>query len=190
MGLRNTTAGWGAVSQTFHWVIVALVATQVALALTAHDLPPGIEKLALLARHKSVGITILLLAIARLAWRAANPVPDLPSALRPYERALARFTHFALYALLFAMPLTGWMMSSARGFPVSWFGLVQLPDLVPADRGLYDVFHETHEVLARVLGAIVLLHIAGALKHHFVLRDAVLRRMLPFQRRGSGDLAS
>jgi cytochrome b561 len=190
MPLRNTTARWGVLSQTFHWLIVALVATQVVLALTADDLPAGMQKLVLLARHKSVGITILLLAIARLAWRAANPVPALPSTLKPYERALAHFTHFALYALLFAMPLTGWMMSSARGFPVSWFGLVQLPDLVPTDRGLYRIFHDTHEVLARVLGVVVLLHIVGALKHHFVLRDDVLRRMLPFQRSGSRDLAS
>jgi cytochrome b561 len=190
MTLRNTTARWGAVAKLFHWVIVALIATQVVLALMADDLPAGMQKLVLLARHKSIGITILLLAIARLAWRAANPVPELPSTLKPYERALARFTHFALYALLFAMPLTGWMMSSARGFPVSWFGLVQLPDLVPTDRGLYRIFHETHEALARVLGVAVLLHIAGALKHHFVLRDDVLRRMLPFRRSESRDLAS
>jgi cytochrome b561 len=190
MPLRNTTLGWGTVSQAFHWTIVALVATQVVLALIADDLPAGMQKLALLARHKSVGITILLLAVARLAWRAANPVPELPSTLKPYERALARCTHFALYALLFAMPLTGWMMSSARGFPVSWFGLVQLPDLVPTDRGLYETFHDTHEMLARVLGVAVLLHVVGALKHHFVLRDGVLRRMLPFNRNGSRDLAS
>jgi cytochrome b561 len=190
MALRNTLARWGAVSQAFHWLIVALVATQVVLALVADDLPNGMQKLVLLARHKSVGITILLLAVLRLAWRAANPVPELPPTLKPYERALARFTHFALYAVLFAMPLTGWMMSSARGFPVSWFGLVQLPDLVPRDRALYDVFHDTHEALARVLGAVVLLHIAGALKHHFVLRDDVLRRMLPFNRPASRDTAS
>jgi cytochrome b561 len=190
MALRNTTAGWGAVSQTLHWLIVVLVITQAVLALLAHDLPAGMQKLVLLARHKSVGITILGLAIARLAWRAANPVPALPSSLRPYERALARFTHFALYALLFAMPLTGWAMSSARGFPVSWFGLAQLPDLVGTNRALYESLHETHEALAKVLGAVALLHIAAALRHHFVLRDDVLRRMLPFHRNGSKDLAS
>ena len=185
MALRNTTARWGTLSQAFHWVIVALLATQVTLALIAKDLPNGMEKLATLARHKSVGITILALAAARLLWRWMNPVPALPATLRPYERRLAHFTHAALYVLLFAMPLTGWTMSSARGFPVSWFNLFQLPDLVGTSRPLYEALHETHELLAYTLGAVVLLHIAGALKHHFVLRDGVLRRMLPFTSSGA-----
>jgi cytochrome b561 len=85
-----------------------------------------------------------------------------------------------LYVLLFAMPLSGWMMSSARGFPVSWFGFIQLPDLVPKSKPLYDAFLTTHEVLAWTLGAVVTLHVAAALKHHFVLKDDTLRRMLPF----------
>jgi cytochrome b561 len=181
MALRNTTERWGALSQIFHWVVVALVITQVILAKIAEGLPLGVEKLATLARHKSVGITILLLAALRLLWRWANPVPLLPETLRPYERRLANFTHAALYALLFAMPISGWAMSSARGFPVSWWGLVQLPDFVPASRSLYDTLHETHETLAYALGLMVLLHVAAALKHHFMLRDDVLRRMLPFR---------
>lgn len=180
MALRNTTARWGALSQTFHWLIVALVIIQVTLGKIAEGLPNGVEKLATLARHKSVGITILMLATLRLLWRWMNPVPALPSTLRPYERGLAHFSHAALYVLLFAMPLSGWAMSSARGFSVSWFGLAQLPDFVPKSRSLYEALHETHETLAYALGALALLHIAGALKHHFVLRDDVLRRMLPF----------
>lgn len=179
MALRNTTERWGGLSQAFHWIIVALVVTQVVLARLAHELPLGMEKLAMLARHKSVGITILGLATLRLAWRWANPVPVLPGTLKPMERRLAHLTHGALYALLFAMPLTGWMMSSARGFSVSWFNLVALPDLVPRSRPLYEALNATHEWLAYALGAVVLLHIAGALKHHFVLKDEVLRRMLP-----------
>jgi cytochrome b561/polyisoprenoid-binding protein YceI len=180
MALRNTTARWGLLSQAFHWIVVVLVITQVTLALSAQALPTGMEKLATLARHKSVGITILGLATLRLLWRWMNPVPALPDTLRPYERRLARGTHFALYLLLFAMPLSGWMMSSARGFPVSWFSVIQLPDLVGPSRPLYETLHGVHEFLAYSLGAAVLLHIAGALKHHFVLRDGILRRMLPF----------
>ena len=80
---------------------------------------------------------------------------------------------------MFAQPLSGWMMSSARGFPVSWFGYFQLPDLVPKSKPLYDALMATHHTLAWVLVAVVVLHVAGALKHHFVLRDDVLRRMLP-----------
>jgi cytochrome b561 len=180
MALRNTPHRWGVVAQLLHWTIVVLIIVQFTLAELADDLPAGLKKLTLLARHKSVGITILMLAALRLAWRWTNPTPQLPDTLKPHERALARFTHFMLYALLFAQPLSGWMMSSARGFPVSWFGYFQLPDLVPKSKPLYDALITTHHTLAWVLVAVVVLHVAGALKHHFVLRDNVLRRMLPF----------
>jgi cytochrome b561 len=182
MTLRNTTQRWGALAQTFHWVIVVLLVIQVTLAEMADDLPAGMHKLSLLARHKSVGITILALVILRLAWRAVNEHPPLPGNLKPYERALARLTHLALYVLLFALPLTGWTMSSARGFPVSWFGFFTLPDLVPKSRPLYDALVLTHQTLAWFLFAVVTLHVAAALKHHFVHKDDVLRRMLPFTR--------
>jgi cytochrome b561 len=179
MAMRNTTQRWGAVSQLLHWLIVALLIVQVTLAEMADELPVGMKKLTLLARHKSFGITILGLALLRLAWRLYNPTPLLPGTLKPYERALARLTHVGLYVLLFAMPLSGWMMSSARGFPVSWFGLFRLPDLVPKNRALYEALLTTHGTLAVVLAAVVALHVAGALKHHFIHKDDVLRRMLP-----------
>jgi cytochrome b561 len=180
MAIQNTTRRWGSVSQLLHWTIVVLIIVQVTLALMADDLPNGMRKLTLLARHKSFGITILGLAILRLVWRRFNDTPALPDTLKPYERVLAQLTHGALYVLLFAMPLSGWMMSSARGFPVSWFGFIQLPDLVPKSKPLYDAFLTTHEVLACTLGAVVTLHVAAAIKHHFVLKDDTLRRMLPF----------
>jgi cytochrome b561/polyisoprenoid-binding protein YceI len=182
MVIRNTRQRWGSLSQLLHWLIVALIALQAALGLTGIMLPLGVEKLAVLARHKSVGITILALAVLRLLWRWLNPTPPLPSNLKSYERFLAHFTHAALYVLLFAMPLTGWIMSSARGFPVSWFDLFQLPDLVPKSRTLYEAMMTTHAALAIALALTVALHIAGALKHHFVLKDDTLRRMLPFGR--------
>ncbi|HYM41316.1 MAG TPA: cytochrome b [Steroidobacteraceae bacterium] len=182
MTLRNTTRRWGAIAQLFHWLIVALIIVQVTLAEMADDLPNGVRKLTLLARHKSFGITILMLVILRLAWRSLNPHPPLPDNLKPYERRLASLTHGALYTLLFAIPLSGWTMSSARGFPVSWFGFLQLPDLVPRSRPLYEALVTTHVTLVCILLAIVALHIAGALKHHFVHKDDVLRRMLPFTR--------
>ncbi len=180
MAVRNSHRRWGSVAQLLHWLIVALIVVQVTLALIADELPLGMKKLAMLARHKSFGITILGLAVIRLLWRWANRTPALPNDLKPYERVLAHFTHAALYVLLFAMPLSGWMMSSARGFPVSWFGLIQLPDLVPKSTPLYAALLRTHDMLALALGAVVFLHIAAALKHHFVLKDDVLRRMLPF----------
>jgi cytochrome b561 len=182
MTIRNTTVRWGSLAQLLHWVIVALIITQFVLANLEGDLPLGMAKLAMLARHKSVGITILALAIIRLIWRWTNPTPELPNTLRPYERVLAKFTHFMLYALLIAMPITGWIMSSARKFPVSWFSLIQLPDLVAPSRPLYEAMHETHEILAWTLVGVAVLHAAAAIKHHFILKDDVLRRMLPFTR--------
>ncbi len=182
MPIRNTRERWGSLSQFLHWLIVALIAVQAALGLTGMLLPPDMEKLAVLARHKSIGITILGLATVRLLWRWLNPTPPLPSNLEPYERLLARVTHAALYVLLFAMPLTGWMMSSARGFPVSWFNLLQLPDLVPKSRMLYGTMVTAHAALAIALAVTLALHVAGALRHHFVLKDDTLRRMLPFRR--------
>jgi cytochrome b561 len=183
MGLRNTTTHWGWVAQLLHWTIVILVITQFVLGTIADDLPLGMHKLAVLARHKSVGITIFMLVVLRLVWRWSNPTPALPSTLKPYERHLARITHAALYVLLLVMPITGWIMSSARAFPVSWFGFFQLPDLVAPNKTLYDAMLTTHGTLAWILAGVATLHLLAALKHHFVLKDDVLRRMLPFARR-------
>mgnify|MGYP001221677242 FL=1 len=182
MPIRNTLERWGSVAKFFHWAIVVLVVTQFVLAFIAEDLPLGMQKLAVLARHKSVGITILALATLRLLWRAANRNPQLPAAMAGWERLGARAAHALLYALLFAVPLAGWIMSSAKNFPVSWFGLFQLPDLVAPSEATFDIAKEAHEVLAFTLGGVATLHLLAALKHHFVNRDTVLRRMLPFAR--------
>ncbi|MGD9599176.1 MAG: YceI family protein [Steroidobacteraceae bacterium] len=182
MPIRNTLERWGSIAQFFHWVIVLLVIGQFVLAFMADSLPVGMQKLALLARHKSFGITILALATLRLMWRAANRTPPMPPTMAPWERLGARAAHALLYGLLFAVPLAGWTMSSAKNFPVSWFGLFQLPDLVAPNESTYDVLHEVHEILAFTLGGVAILHLLAALKHHFIDRDAVLRRMLPFVR--------
>jgi cytochrome b561 len=179
MTLRNTPRRWGAIAQLLHWLIVLFIVAQFTLATLFEQLPAGAKKLTLLSRHKSIGITILILAVVRLAWRWSNPTPTLPDTLKPYERTLARLTHALLYVLLFAVPLSGWLMSSARGFPVSWFGFLQLPDLVPKNKALYEALLTTHGILAWTLGVVATVHLVAALKHHFVLKDDVLRRMLP-----------
>jgi cytochrome b561 len=183
MQFRNTVTRWGAVSQTFHWVIVVLIIVQFVLARIEHHLPLGLEKFAVLARHKSIGITILALATLRLLWRWMNPVPPLPDTLKPYERVLSHVSHFGLYFFLFAMPITGWMLSSASNFPVSYWGWFTLPNLMTPNKATADVMHEVHETLFKILVAFAVLHIAAALKHHLVLKDDVLRRMLPFSSR-------
>ena len=179
--LKNTALRWGSLARLFHWVIVVLIITQFVLANMAEDLPLGMAKLATLARHKSVGITILALAVLRLLWRLYNRnSPPLPATLKPYQKGLAHLTHYGLYLLLFAMPLSGWMMSSAKNYPVSWFGFFTLPNLVQPDEGVFEFMKSTHGVLAGTLVVIATLHVLAALYHHFMKKDDVLKRMLPF----------
>ena len=182
MALSNSSARWGAVSQAFHWVIVWALLAQFVLASVAEELPIGLDKLATLARHKSIGITILLLAVLRLAWRWSqrSHSPSLPADLKRYERVLAQLIHLGLYGLLFALPLSGWLMSSAKHYTVSWFGWVTLPDLVAPNETLFEVLKGTHELLANALLVLAALHVAAALLHHFMRKDTVLTRMLPF----------
>ena len=178
MQLKNTLTRYGALAQLFHWVIVALVITQFVLALRAEGLSP-IKKIGVLATHKSIGITILVLAVLRLAWRLFNPVPLQPRGVPRWQELSAHISHFLLYALLFITPMLGWLMSSARAFSVSWFGLVQLPDLIEPDKLAFERLRDLHVFMAWTLATIAAVHLAAALKHHFFDRDDVLRRMLP-----------
>jgi cytochrome b561 len=180
MSFRNSTRAWGSLSKALHWIIVLLIINQWVIGMRADSLPLGLAKLQALAWHKSFGITILMLAVVRLTWRWMNPVPDLSGETRRWERVLARISHVLLYGLIFALPLSGWLMSSAKNFPVSWFSLFQLPDLVAPDEQLFRQLLSLHHILFAVLVLVALLHIAGALKHHFIDRNDVLKRMLPF----------
>jgi cytochrome b561 len=182
MPLRNTPERYGAIAQGLHWIIVLLLIAQVTVGKIAHEMPDGFGKLVLLARHKSVGITILGLAILRLAWRLFDRPPPPPPMPR-WQLFAARANHAVLYLLLFAMPLTGWMMSSASNYPVSWFGLAQLPDFVAPDRDLKHLMEDVHETLANTLIVLAALHVAAALKHQFFDRDGLLWRMLPWRKR-------
>ena len=173
-----------AIAQAFHWLIAALVVTQFVLANMADDLPIGLHKLALLARHKSFGMTVLMLAILRLLWRLKNPPPALPPGMRPWERFLARTTHAVFYTLLFGMPITGWMMSSAKNYSVSWFGVFTWPNLIGKNESAFEALRTTHGILAGVLFYTAILHILAALKHHFWDKDDVLTRMLPLGKAG------
>jgi cytochrome b561 len=168
------------VAQLLHWVIAALIIIQFPLAWTAMDLPLGMHKLALFARHKSVGMTVLMLAVVRVGWRLSHRAPALPAGMTPVERVLANATHVAFYVLLFAMPLTGWTMSSAKNYSVSWFGLFTWPNLIGQSDTAFAVLKATHDYLSYALFAIAVLHVLAALKHHFWNHDDVLRRMLPF----------
>ena len=183
MPIQAPRIRYTALAQALHWIIAALIATQFTLAWIADDLPLGMHKLVLLARHKSFGMTVLMLAVLRLVWRLFNPAPPLPAGMSRIERSLARVTHVAFYVLLFEMPLTGWLMSSAKNYSVSWFGLFTWPNLLGPNDRAFQILKETHELSSDVLLAIVILHVLAALKHHFWNKDDVLRRMLPFTNR-------
>lgn len=182
MQLKNSEDRYGIVTQLLHWSILALIITQYVLAEKAEDLPrASAALLQTLSLHKSFGMTILFLAVLRLIWRFMNPVPKIPSTMPRWQQLGAHFSHFALYALLFVAPILGWLMSSARGFSVAFFGLFTFPNLVGRDKPLYDFLHEAHEVSAKLIFIIAILHALAALKHHFIDKDNVLRRMLPLK---------
>jgi cytochrome b561 len=182
LAFGNSARRWGLLSQLFHWTVVVLIIVQFVLANIADDLPLGMKKLAVLANHKSFGITILALAILRLLWRRASPGPGLPEGMSRLERIAAQASHHVLYLLLFLTPLTGWAMSSAKNYSVSWFNLVPLPNLVSPNDAVFRTMHEAHELLATAIAVVAGVHALAALRHHFMLKDDVLKRILPFGR--------
>lgn len=177
--LRNDQARYGTVAQTLHWLIAALIFIMFGLGWYMTDLPLGQHKFDMYQLHKSIGITILSLAAVRLLWRVFNPAPPLPASLKPWERTAAHTSHALLYLMLFAQPLIGFLQSNAANFPVVWWGFVRLPALIGSDENLGEALLEVHVWNSRLLLALVLVHAGAALRHHFVLKDDVLRRMLP-----------
>lgn len=169
MQLRNSQTDYGLISRLLHWIIAFGILAQWLLAETAeeaeHTAP--VENLTGIGLHQSLGVLVLLLATMRVLWRLIDTQPLWPAALKPYELMLARIVHAAFYVLLFAIPLSGWALSSAEGEPVTFFGLFQLP---PLSLGSEDVLEEVHEVLFNVLAALALLHVLAAAKHRFLDR--------------------
>jgi cytochrome b561 len=176
---RGDRYDWGAIA--FHWTIAALVLVNLFLGLFHESLLEGIR---VIPTHKAIGVTVLVLSIGRLGWRLTHRPPHFPENMKAREKAFAKGLHWLFYALLIVMPLTGWMFSSnpQRPRPVSWFGLFDLP-LLPVTRDIAVAAHEAHELLGLLMAGLVILHIAAALRHHFVLRDRVLERMLPWAAR-------
>jgi len=160
-----------------HWLLAFAILASLAVGTVMADMALSPTRLKLINWHKWAGIAILLLSAARLAWRLTHRPPALPAATPPWQARAAALAHAGLYALFFAVPLAGWTYSSAAGFPVVWFGVVPLPDLVPVDRELADGLKTVHRLLAWALAALVVLHVAAALKHQWVDRDGLLARM-------------
>lgn len=183
--LGNDERRYGAVAQGFHWLIAALVMVMFGLGWYMSDLPLGQRKFDLYQLHKSLGLTIFTLAALRLGWRLLNPAPPLPARLAPWERIAARTSHALLYTLLFVQPTIGYLQSNAANFPIVVWNVVPVPAVLPPDETLAETLAVVHGWVAIVIFLVVLVHVAAALRHHFWLKDDVLRRMLPGRLPGS-----
>lgn len=177
--LRNTASSWGSVAKTFHWAMAVLILAQIGLGIAAVAWRLSPTKIQLFFWHKSLGMLILALLALRLLWRLANPTPPLPVEMPPWERRAAHSSHLLLYALLILLPLTGWVVNSAANIPFRIFWLVPLPAITAPDKALAELFARVHLGLALILGAVLVVHVAAALRHHWVKRNAILLRMLP-----------
>ena len=168
-----------ATAKTLHWVIAILILGLLGLGFYMHDLPLSPNKLKLYSWHKWAGVTTFLLVVLRLAWRVGNPPPALPASMPRAQQWAAHAGHFALYVLMLGIPLSGWLMSSAKGFQTVWFGVLPIPDLLGRDKALGDLLQTVHLGLNLLLVGVLLGHVGAALKHHFIDRDDILTRMLP-----------
>jgi cytochrome b561 len=177
--MRNTTEAWGAPAKLLHWTVATLVLVQIALgwAAVAWHLSP--TKLDLFVLHKSTGMLILLLMLVRLFWRWINVTPFLPAGMQAWERAAAQASHFILYLLLLLAPVTGWIINSATNIPFRMFWLIPIPAVADPDKALAETASRIHFGLFVLLVLVLVVHVAAALRHHYVVRDNVLARMLP-----------
>ncbi|MER1968907.1 cytochrome b [Castellaniella sp. GW247-6E4] len=168
-----------------HWLVGLGLMGTFALGFYMEGLPLSPNKLQLYSWHKWAGMALLALAVVRLAWRMSHPAPDLPLSMGPLARLAAHAGHWVLYALMIVVPLSGWLMSSAQGVPVVWFGVLPLPDLVPKSAALGVTLKDAHALLNYVLLAAVVGHVGAAAHHHFVKKDTIMTRMLPLVDRKS-----
>jgi len=166
-------------AKVLHWLVALLIIGLFALGQYMSDLSMSPRKLQLYSWHKWFGVTVFLLVLIRLGWRLTHQPPPLPAQMLKWQRTASHIGHAALYVLMLAIPLSGWLMSSAKGYQTVWFGVLPLPDLLGKDKQLGDMLAELHGALNGLMMLIVVIHALAALKHHFIDRDDVLKRMLP-----------
>ena len=170
-------------AKSLHWIIglaiIALIAVGLYMEGLDYDGPEG-TKMQLYSLHKAFGIVVLGLMVCRIIWRFVSQYPKSLDTHKKWEKVLSKIVHWVLYFMAFSMPLSGWAMSSSYGYPVSVFGFFTLPPLVEKNEVRGELFAELHELGGWALIAVILLHVAGALKHHFIDKDVTLKRMLPF----------
>ena len=172
-----TNNRYSTIAILLHWVMAILVLVTWSIAIAVSDLPLSPVRITGLSWHKWLGTTIFFLVLVRIFWRATHPAPALKMAMPVWQEKAMQLTHLALYLLMLAIPVVGWLMSSAKGYTVNYFDLFDLPDLVSQDKALGHQLKEVHEFLANSLMVLVGLHVLAALKHQFIDKDQLLSRM-------------
>jgi cytochrome b561 len=178
---RYTTA-----AIALHWLMALMILGSIILGLYMVGLELSPRKLKLYSWHKWAGVTIFLFTCLRVLWRLTHPAPPLPPNVPKWQHNAAHVTHLAIYVLLFAIPLSGWLMSSAFGFQVVYFGVLPIPDLLAKNKVLAEQLKELHEALNIALWILLFVHVVAAVKHHVIDRDSVLHRMLPIVKDPTG----
>lgn len=176
MRLKNNKAHYGLIAILLHWIMAVLIIGLLALGLYMVQLPIGLQKLKLYGWHKEFGLLVLGLVVVRLSWRIINTTPSL--SLPSWEWLAARLVHWSFYGFMLLMPITGWLISSSVGLKPSFFGLFALPTLIEPNEQWREVFEKAHQWLGYALIATIVLHVAAALKHHFINKDDILQRMI------------
>lgn len=179
MIFRRTPQRYGGMAQFFHWAVVALISFQYLWAWRIDQTEAMRQRFELVTQHKTIGMLVLVFALLRLVWRLFHAPPPLPRHLAQWEIWAAKLGHLALYALIFIVPLSGWFYSQAAGYGDYWWGPISLPSLIEANEASEAFFYALHELLVKLLIAVVAVHVLAALRHHFILKDDVLKRMLP-----------
>ncbi len=181
--LKNTDTAFGSIHRGLHWLMAFLILGMICVGLYMASLDPHNPAdrpllFKLVGLHKATGMVILSLVLLRVIWLYVCGRPLLPETMAHWQRIAARTSHVLLYILMFAMPLSGYTMSSLAGHPVDVYGLFKIPAIFAENKALAHDFLEIHEFLAFTLITVIVIHVCGALKHHFIDRDNVLKRML------------
>ena len=160
-----------------HWVMAIGLVGLFIFGLYMADLPVSPAKLKYYSWHKWAGVTLFALLVFRIVWRATHRPPELPAHMSRGEQFVAHAGHAALYLLMIAVPLSGWLMSSAKGFQTVWFGVLPIPDLIGKDKATGELLALVHKSLNLLFVAVIVGHVGAALKHHFIDKDGLLDRM-------------
>jgi cytochrome b561 len=177
--IGNTTSSWGRVARWFHWILGVAIIGMLAYGWWMNHIPARPDRFFYRSIHADIGYLILLLTVLRLIWRGVNPAPALPSDTPPWQRVAASVSHWALYGVTILVAMLGWAHSGARTPNyASWFGLFNVPQITSPDKVAASAYEDRHILFAYVLLALIVIHFAAAIWHHFVKSDRVVSRMI------------